>query len=106
MEFVRFESATPNRRAAHTGIFGPANGLRSANRLSAADLEWLTLNNALGDAAYTDPGWVDPCIFDKKIHPHATCWFKASAVHLLAYATGYLDLLDRYGVAWRRPGVR
>ena len=101
MAFVRFESATPNRRGAHTGIFGLAMGLRSANRLSAADLEWLIITNAHGDAAYTNPGSVDPSIFDKTIHPLATCWFKASAVHLLAYATGYLQLLDRYCVAWR-----
>jgi hypothetical protein len=102
MRFIRYEASTPNPRGAHIGVFGLANGLRSANRLTAADLHWLAVNNAYGNAAYTDPGTVDPTIFDRAIHPHATCWFKSTAEHLLQYVDGYLELLTRYGVGWRR----
>ena len=102
MRFVRFEATTPNARGAHIGIFGLANGLRSAHRLTEADLQWLTVNNAYGNDAYVDPGTVDPTLFDKAIHPVATCWFKSTATHLLLYVDGYLQLLTRYGVDWRR----
>lgn len=102
MHFVRFEASAPNARGSHIGVFGLANGLRSANRLTEADLDWLTINNAYGNQAYVDPGTVDPTLFDKAIHPHATCWFKSAATHLLDYVDGYLDLLTRHGVAWRR----
>jgi hypothetical protein len=110
MDFVRFESAQPNHRGAHIGIFGLANGLRSANRLSEVDRRWLAINNAHGNAAYANPAAHDATLFDRSIHPHATCWFKATAVDLLDYTVSYLELLTRYGVAWRRrdaddPGV-
>ncbi len=111
MEFVRFESPTPNRRGAHIGIFGLANGLAHRDLLSGQDREWLAFSNAWGDAAYTDPATVDATIFDKAVHPLATCWFKSTAEHLLLQVSGYLDLLDRYGVEWREqrsadPGRR
>jgi hypothetical protein len=102
VRFIRYEASTPNARGAHIGVFGLANGLRSANRLTAADLDWLKTNNAYGDAAYPDPATVDATLFDKVIHPYATCWFKSTAEHLLQYVDGYLELLTRYGVAWRR----
>ena len=102
MRFIRYGASMPNARGAHIGVFGLANGLRSANRLTAADLDWLALNNAFGNAVYTDPGSLDPTLFDKVIHPHATCWFKSTARHLLNNVDGYLDLLTRYGVSWRR----
>jgi hypothetical protein len=62
------------------------------------------------EAAYTDPSTVDPTIFDKSVHPHASCWFKESAEHLLDRVPGYLALLDRYGISWverrsRNPGT-
>ncbi|WP_090475692.1 hypothetical protein [Nakamurella panacisegetis] len=44
---------------------------------------------------------MDRTIFDKAVHPLAGCWFKSTADHLLARVTGYLELLDRHGVAWR-----
>jgi len=110
MRYVRYESATPNHRGAHTGIFGLANELRRLGRLDEADLDWLARQNAWGDAAYADPATVDPAIFDKTIHPSASCWFKVTATHLLDQVPGYLDLLDRHGVRWRErrsddPGI-
>ena len=110
MRFVRFEATTPNARGAHIGVFGLANGLRSAGRLTEADLSWLTANNAFGNAAYPDPGTVDPTLFDKAVHPFATCWFRSTATHLLDYVEEYLHVLTRYGVDWHRretddPGV-
>lgn len=101
MEFVRFESPTPNGRGAHIGIFGLANGLAHRDLLSSQDREWLATSNAWGDTAYADPATVDATIFDKTVHPLATCWFKSTAEHLLVQVSGYLDLLDRYDVKWR-----
>lgn len=101
-EFVRYESPTPHRRGAHTGIFGLANGLRADGLLSPDDLAWLNAANARGDAAYPDPATVDPSVFDKRVHPIASCWFRTSATGLLREIPGYLDLLDRYGVPWVR----
>jgi hypothetical protein len=100
MGYVRFESATPNSRGGRTGIFGLANGLASSGRLSPDDWSWWRTNNDWGDAAYTDPATVDPTLFDKETYRRATCWFKDSANHLLEQVTGYLDLLDRYGIGW------
>lgn len=101
MEFVRFESPTPNGRGAHIGIFGLANGLAHRDLLSSQDREWLATSNAWRDTAYADPATVDATIFDKTVHPLATCWFKSTAEHLLVQVSGYLDLLDRYDVKWR-----
>jgi hypothetical protein len=99
--YVRFESALPNARGSYTGIFGLANGLARAGRLSAADWEWWRASNDWYNAAYRDPASVDPTLFDKARHPRATCWFRDSAEHLLRRVPGYLALLDRYGLAWR-----
>lgn len=101
-QFVRYESPTPNRRGAHTGVFGLANGLRADGLLSPDDLAWLNAANARGDAAYPDPATVDPTVFDKRVHPIASCWFRTSATAVLQEIPDYLDLLDRYGVPWVR----
>jgi len=110
VRFLRYESATANERGAHPGIFGLANGLAHSGRLSTADWAWWRASNDWYDAAYRDPAAVDPTLFDKATHPQATCWFRASAAHLLCRVPGYLELLDRYGIAWRErrsadPGV-
>lgn len=103
MLYVRYEAAAPNARGHHTGIFGLANGLRRRGELTPEDREWLQANNSWLDEAYTDPGLVDPTLFDKAINPTATCWFKATAAAepLLAKVPGHLALLDRYGIEWR-----
>jgi hypothetical protein len=100
LEFIRYQSPTPNTQGRHTGIFGLTNGLLRAGDLSPEDSEWVRRSNDWYDAAYPDPGLIDPTVFDKAIHPYATCWFELSATDLVAAAAGYLDLLTRYGIAW------
>jgi hypothetical protein len=99
--YVRFEAAEPNARGAHIGIFGLANGLARDGHLTPDEWAWWRAGNDWFEAAYTDPATVDPTLFDRSVHPHVTCWFKDTAGHLLARVPGYLDLLDRHGVAWR-----
>jgi hypothetical protein len=97
VQYIRFEAADVNSRGVHTGVFGLANGLAHSNVLSVEDWSWWRANNDWYDGAYLDPASIDHDLFD---HPDVTCWFKASATHLLDRMPGYLELLDRYGVAW------
>jgi hypothetical protein len=110
MPYLRYESAVPNSRGTHPGVFGLANGLARSGQLSAADWAWWRASNDWYTAAYRDPATVDPALFDKARHPGATCWFLDSAEHLLCRLPGYLELVERYGLAWRErrsadPGV-
>lgn len=100
--FVRYRDVTPNRRGVQVGIFALANGLAADGLLSEQDRRWWRASNDWYDAAYVEPASVDPAIFDREANPGAVCWFKASATHLLERVDGYLDLLDRHGVAWER----
>jgi hypothetical protein len=101
--YVRYEAATPGPTGRHTGIFGLANGLARAGVLSDEDHAWWRASNDWIDGTYPDPGIADPSLFDKTINPTATCWFKLAAPSesILAKASGYLALLERYGVAWQ-----
>jgi hypothetical protein len=98
--YVRYEATVPNARGAHVGVFGLANGLARSGRLNATDQAWWRAANDWFDAAYPDPGRVDPALFDRARHPVTACWFRTTASHLLARLPEYLDLLDRYGIAW------
>ena len=110
MDFLRWESPEPNARGAYVGVFGLVNGLARSGRLSAEHHAWWRAANDWLDAAYTDPASVDAGLFDRARHPVVSCWFRASATHLIARVPDYLSLLDSYGLAWieRRstdPGV-
>lgn len=98
--FVRYEASAPNARGVHIGVFGLVNGLARSGSLTEEEWRWWRGANDWLDGAYPDPGTVDPTLFDKTIHPAVTCWFKSSAAHLLDRLPGYLDLLDRYDIAW------
>ena len=109
--YVRYESAVPNNRGGHTGIFGLANGLARSGRLHPGDWTWWRASNDWLNAAYIDPATVDPTLFDRTINPIATCWFNSTATHVLDRVPGYLALLDRYDTPWRmarseNPGPR
>jgi hypothetical protein len=67
--------------------------------LSSDEAEWLRTNNAWYEAAYPQP---DVAVFDRTVNPITECWFRSSAVALLARVDGYLALLDEHGVAWER----
>ena len=98
MNYLRYESATPNAQGRHSGIFALANGLARSGRFSDADWAWWRANNDWLDAAYPDPATADPTLFDGSVP--VSCWFKDTATHLLDRVPGYLDLLDRYRVGW------
>lgn len=100
MLYIRFESAVADEHGRRIGIFALANRLARSGALSPEDWAWWRANNDWLDAAYPDPGQVDPTLFDKSVHPHATCWFKDTATHLLDRVPGTLALLDSYEVGW------
>lgn len=98
--YRRFESAAPNRRGAHPGVFALANGLAEEDRLSAADLTWWQDANARAHQSYVDPTTVSPGCYDVAINPGARSWFTESADDLIEMTHAYLQLLDRYSVPW------
>ncbi|MBT1542746.1 hypothetical protein KK103_13330 [Curtobacterium flaccumfaciens pv. flaccumfaciens] len=108
-EFVRYQSAVPNRRGRFPGVFALANGLQRDGRLSAAETRWLREVNLHATAMYTDPTTVQPDCYDETRNPGARAWFAADAVELLEMVGPYLELLDRHGIPWmqlvtRSPG--
>lgn len=99
-EFIRYQSAVPNRNGRFPGVFAMANGLRNEGHLSEADKRWLEIANATATESYTDPTTVVADCYDVELSPGARSWFKAESSQLLEMTSGYLDLLDRYGVLW------
>lgn len=106
VEFVRYQSAVPDRHGRYPGVFALANGLRHSGLLTEMDMEWHQEANRRATAAYIDPTTVDPDCYDQSRNPGARAWFSADAIDLLAMTTPYLDLLDRYDVPWARLTTR
>lgn len=98
VEFVRWQSAVPNRNGHHPGIFAFENGLRHSGLLNDGDAVWHKEANRRATAAYVDPTTVDPLCYDQIHNPGARAWCNAGAVELLALTAPYLDRLDRYDV--------
>ncbi|MEV8133493.1 hypothetical protein AB0O54_20395 [Pseudarthrobacter oxydans] len=108
-EFIRYQSAVPNRRGRFPGVFAMANGLRNEGLLSEADKQWLQVANENANVAYTDPTTVVAGCYNSELNPGARSWFKAESTQLLDMAAAYLDLLDRHNIPWialrtRNPG--
>jgi hypothetical protein len=99
-EFVRFQSAVPNRRGAFPGVFALANGLARDHRLTPEDAAWLRASNDRANTDYPDPSSIVADCYDPVANLGARAWFRASATELLELTGAYLDLLDRYGVPW------
>ena len=99
-QFVRYQSAVPNRHGRFPGVFALANGLRDDAVLSPEDHAWLVEANRNATAAYVDPTTVDSTCYDTTLNPGARSWFAADALKLLEMTAPYLDLLDRYSVPW------
>lgn len=99
-EFIRFQSAVPNRHGRYPDVFAMANGLAAAGMLAANDLAWLRTANDNANRAYPDPTAVTPGCYDPAVNPGARSWFKIDAVALIALTRDYLALLDRAGIAW------
>ncbi len=102
IEYVRYQSAVPNRNGRYPGVFALASGLRHHGLLTDDDAEWHREANRRATAAYLDPTTVVPDCYDHNRNPGARSWFSAEAVHLLDMTAPYLDLLDRYSVPWTR----
>ncbi|RVU27857.1 hypothetical protein EOT10_06115 [Streptomyces antnestii] len=100
-EYLRFQATAPNERGHFTGIFGLVNRLGRAGKLSEEQERFRRANNAWYDAAYPDPGSVDPSVYDPEVNPTATAWFKPTATHLLDRVGGYLEILAAHGVECR-----
>ncbi|MGI5504023.1 hypothetical protein [Lentzea sp. CA-135723] len=100
--FARYQAAEPNARGRFPGVFGLVNGLRRRGELTAAQEEFVRVNNAWYNAAYTDPSTVDPAVYDRAVNPDARAWFKTEATHLVVRLPGYLAILDAHGVRWER----
>lgn len=98
--FVRFQSAVPSRSGRFPGVFALANALARQGRLSANDTDWWRAANARLTAAYVDPSTVSPDCYDPRTRPGARAWFRLPSSEPLEMTHEYLDLLDRYGVAW------
>lgn len=108
-EFIRYQSAVPNRHGRFPGVFAMANGLRDAGLLGEDDEQWLQSANNNATAAYADPTTVVPECYDAGLNPGARSWFKSESTQLLDMTSAYLDLLDRRNVPWmalrtRSPG--
>ena len=109
IDFIRYQSAVPNRRGSFPGVFALANGLRDEGVLTEVDAYWLRAANDHANAAYVDPTSVDPDCYNRATNPGARSWFKSNATTLLDMTAEYLGLLDRYHVPWvelrtRTPG--
>ena len=98
--YRRFESAVPNRRGVHPGVFALANGLAAAGALSVADRDWWKDANLRANHAYVDPTTVRSDCYDPVINPGARAWFKEPADDLIEFTGAYLRLLDRHDVPW------
>jgi len=105
-DFVRFQSAAPNRHGTFPGVFALANGLRDEGRLSAEEMAWITASNAHMNAAYADPSTVVPGCYDRTLNPRARSWFRVGSADLLRVTREYLDLLDRHDVPWHELRTR
>ncbi|WP_120002844.1 hypothetical protein [Nesterenkonia muleiensis] len=97
--YIRWQAAQPNRHGHKPGVFALVNGLAKSGRLSDQDWAWWRASNDWYNGAYTNPADVDPDVFNSTVHPGAAAYFKLSAAHLLERVPGYLNLLDKHGVA-------
>lgn len=98
--YRRFQSAVPNRRGTYPGVFAMANALADEGLLSMADERWLRSANDRANAAYPDPTEASPGCYEREANPGARSWFKETAGILFELTVPYLELLDRYGIAW------
>ncbi len=98
--YVRWQAAQPNRHGRHPGIFALANGLARDGLLIGEDWRWWRASNDWFNDAYANPVEVCPDVYDPGVNPEAVAWFKSGALHLLERVSGYLSLLDRYGVEY------
>jgi len=102
--FVRYQAQqADDDHGLRPGVFRLVGLLRQRGALTTKQLEFVQASNAWYDAAYPEPGSVDPTIYDRAANPGAVAWFKVTgAQHLLERLPGYLTILDAHGVRWER----
>ncbi|MGV8884613.1 MAG: hypothetical protein ACOH1T_03360 [Microbacteriaceae bacterium] len=98
VRYIRFHAPAPNARGTYPGIFALANSLERDGLLTDEDAAWLRAANDRGTASYVDPSITHPHVYDRAINPTAAAWFNETAVDVIGYARGYLNLLAKYGV--------
>ncbi|WP_378730677.1 hypothetical protein [Nocardia brasiliensis] len=98
--FIRFQAGVPNRRGRYPGVFALVNGLSWAGRLSVVEEQYRLHENAWYHAHLVDPSTVDRSVYDQKLNPGASAWFKSSALEMIARARGYLMILDAHEIEW------
>ncbi|USQ79068.1 hypothetical protein NF556_15795 [Ornithinimicrobium faecis] len=98
--YLRIESAAPNQRGRHPGIFALLVGLRQSGRLSAADE---VLAERLVERSYELHDEPPESVFDTE--PRANSWFIESAdsasADLRQLSTEVVALLERHGISCR-----
>ncbi|WP_018683574.1 hypothetical protein [Actinokineospora enzanensis] len=99
---MRFQAAVETGDGRFPGVFGLVNGLARRGVLSGEQEAFRRVSNDWFDANFTNPGTVDPSVYDQGLHPGAVAWFKASAGELIERVTGYLEILDQHQVGWVR----
>jgi hypothetical protein len=100
--YVRFQGTVRNEQGASPGVFGLANRLARAGKLSTEQYQFWRANNDWYDANFPNPSDVDPLVYDQETHPGAVAWFKSSSLELITRVDGYLELLAAHGVECRR----
>ncbi|WP_103500994.1 MULTISPECIES: hypothetical protein [unclassified Streptomyces] len=100
--FVRFQAPTRNARNIFPGVFALANALAHSGVLSESEYRFWRSGNDWYNAHLTNPGTVDPTVFDRGVNPVTASWFTTAAVESLDRVAGYLDLLAAHGVACER----
>lgn len=100
--YIRFQSPVPGPRGIPLGVFGLTNLLGRSGALNPEQHRAWRAGNDWFDEAYPDPCTTDPTVYDHAVHPGATAWFKATAIHLLARVPPYLEILASHGVACER----
>lgn len=96
--YVRFQSPVPGKRGVHIGVFGLTNRLGRAGELSDDEHRDWRAGNDWFNSAYPNPSETCPDVYDDRVHPLATAWFKDTATHLLSRVPRYLEILDEHGV--------
>jgi len=98
-DYVRYESAVPDRHGRYPGIFAMLRGLRESGRMSEADGALAEELVARSYALHDEP---DATVFETT--PRAISWFVAGGERSTALRTLAEDvarLLARYGIATR-----
>lgn len=96
--YIRYESCVPNSHGRFPGVFALVNGLARNGTLALEDYSLWKKRNAELDMTYPQPG-----IYQELNDKSLTSWFREeNAQELLTAIKFYIQILDKYGVPWRK----